>query len=82
MRYLALIVGLFISNLFAGSFAISGEWLYMLPSMDQPEFVIDSTSDAFPIGKRKANEQSFRSGYRATGDYHFCAIKAASSCSD
>ena len=67
-----LVFGFFISNLFAGSFALSGEWLYMMLSLDQPEFVIDSTSGTNPIGKRKANEQGYRTGYRAEGHYSFC----------
>ena len=55
-----------------GGFGVSGEWLYMLPSIDQPEFVIDSSSSSSPIGRRVANEQSWHSGYRLESIYSFC----------
>ena len=44
----------------------------MMLSMDQPEFVIDSTDGSNPIGKRVANQQQFRTGYRAKTHFTFC----------
>ena len=44
----------------------------MLSSMEQPEFVIDSASNAQPIGERVANDQSWHTGYRAEVLWGFC----------
>ena len=50
----------------------SGEWLYMLASMEQPEFVIDSAVGSIADGPRVANDQSWHSGYRAEVVWGFC----------
>ncbi len=48
----------------------------MMLSMDQPEYVIDATTVVAvigtPIGKRVANSQEYRTGYRAESHYTFC----------
>ncbi len=64
------------SSLFAhtnpepGEYAVSGEWLYMLNSIDQPYFMLES--NATYVGENKANDQSWHSGYRIEGNYQFC----------
>ncbi len=53
-----------------GGYGISAEWLYMLNSIDQPYFILDSNTNF--LGENKANDQSWHSGYRIEGKYQFC----------
>ncbi len=52
---------------------LSGSWLYLLPTVDDTYFVIDSnTATVFPNGKRKNNEFDFHSGFRVGAEYAIC----------
>lgn len=56
-----------------GSWGITGEYLYLRPSVDETNFVISSpTTSEFPTGKREHNDFQFHSGYRVGGAYGFC----------
>lgn len=56
-----------------GQWRITAEYLYLLPTVDDTFFVIDSpvTTD-FPNGSRKNNDFNFKSGWRLGGGYTFC----------
>ncbi len=53
-------------------FYLSADLLYMQPSIDQPEFVIDSISTVLPDGERAHNAQGYHFGYRAEGGFRLC----------
>lgn len=56
-----------------GAWQITGEFLYLLPSVDDTYFVIDSVGDtAVPIGTRVNNDFDFHPGFRVGGTYAFC----------
>ncbi|MFZ0566086.1 MAG: Lpg1974 family pore-forming outer membrane protein [Chlamydiales bacterium] len=71
LKYLFLLIGCvyFISSLKAANFNIAGEWLYMLPAIEQPYFVINRVQ----VGlvefqeERIRNHQDWQSGYRVDG---------------
>ncbi|MDP1834419.1 MAG: Lpg1974 family pore-forming outer membrane protein [Chlamydiales bacterium] len=51
-----------------GGWAVSGDYLYMLPTFDDTYFVIDSpVTSAFPNGTRENNDFRFSTGYRVGG---------------
>ncbi|MDP1834420.1 MAG: Lpg1974 family pore-forming outer membrane protein [Chlamydiales bacterium] len=53
-----------------GSWEISGDYLYLLPTVDDTFFVTNSpTTTTFPNGKRENNDFHFHSGYRVGGAY-------------
>ncbi len=60
------------TDLCPGEYGLSGEWLYMISSIDQPYFTIVSSSLTRMEGERKANSQNWHSGYRVEGRYRFC----------
>lgn len=52
---------------------VTGEYLYLLPTVDDTGFVIDSpVTTTYPNGKRKDNDANFHSGYRVGAGYTFC----------
>lgn len=56
-----------------GGWGITGEYLYLMPTVDDTYFVISSPeTTTFPNGKRINNEFNFDSGYRVGGVYAFC----------
>lgn len=53
-----------------GNFRVTGEYLYLMPSIDDTYFVIDSPeTTTFPNGKRKNNDFDFHSGFRVGVGY-------------
>ena len=60
-----------------GQFRVFGQYLYLLPSIDDSSFVIDSPiTTTFPNGKRKHNDVDFHSGFRVGGGYTFCGCSS------
>lgn len=59
-----------------GKWSLSGEYLCMLNSTDQPYFAQEMSLEAgpalLPFGTRFANEQKWHSGYRIEGMYGLC----------
>jgi len=59
-----------------GGWAVEGTYLYLLPSIDDTYFVLDSPIGSFGTngvqGTRKNNDFCFASGFRAGGTYAFC----------
>lgn len=56
-----------------GNWGVTGEYLYLLPTVDDTYFVTKSpSSTTFPNGRRENNDCKFYSGYRVTGVYTFC----------
>lgn len=56
-----------------GQWGVEAEFLYLLTSIDDTYFVIDSpTSSTAPAGKRKNNDFGFQPGFRVGGVYAFC----------
>lgn len=81
LRLCSLLMTACIGSLFANDFynpsnsqwSITGEYLYLLPSIDDAYFVIDSSeSTTFPNGTRRDNDFGFQSGFRVGGGYTFC----------
>lgn len=59
-----------------GSFGVTGEYLYLLPTFDDTYFVTKSgATSTFPTGERHHNDFNFNSGYRITGVYAFCGCE-------
>lgn len=56
----------------AGGFALDAEFLYLLPSVDDTYFVIDSSNITNPSGSRENNNLGFQPGFRVGGIYGFC----------
>ncbi len=78
-RFILLLLGMFFTlslrahiDSALGTVNVSGEWLYHFLSVDQPNFIIDSTDVDEPIGSRVANDQGWHSGYRVSCTYNFC----------
>lgn len=54
-------------------FRVTGEYLYLLPTIDDSAFVINSpVTSTFPNGKRENNNPQYHSGYRVGAGYSFC----------
>lgn len=56
-----------------GSLEVSGDFVYLMPTIDDTYFVIDSPiTTTFPNGERKNNDFDFRPGFRVGAAYAFC----------
>lgn len=56
-----------------GQWQLSGDFVYLMPTLDDTYFVIDSpTASAFPSGIRKDNAPDFHPGFRVGLTYGFC----------
>jgi hypothetical protein len=52
---------------------VSGDFLYLLPTVDDTYFALNSdTSTVFPNGKRVNNDFDFNSGFRVGAEWAFC----------
>lgn len=59
-----------------GGFAISADYLYLTPSVDDTYFVVKSPIiTTYPNGERENNDFEFHSGYRLAGVYAFCGCE-------
>lgn len=55
------------------SWQVSGEFLYLLPTVDDTSYVIQSpVSTGFPNGTKINNDFSFSSGFRVGAEYSLC----------
>jgi len=65
-----------------GSWEITGEFLYMMPTLDDTYFVIESdVTTTSPNGTRLNNDFNFKPGFRVGGAYSLCECDADFSAS-